>query len=173
MTFDVAKARALCEKASFHLTGNEIDEDLKTLVDQAAMLPAALDEIDRLIHSVDEAVIQLGACRLVAKQIQHEQAKRIAELEAALDEEKYENADALIDICKLRAALKKLGQAKRARGKALVEERATNPAGRCKHASDDYVCDELDGNCGGWDECPCKDELRHDARDQLRQEGLI
>ena len=76
-------------------------------------------------------------------------------------------------ITKQRAALKKLGQEKRARGKALVEERATNPAGWCKHASDDYVCDELDGNCGGWDECPCKDELRHDARDQLRQEGVI
>jgi hypothetical protein len=77
MTFDMQAARELCEKASFHLTGNEIDEDLKTLVDQAAMLPAALDEIDRLIHSVDEAVIQLGACRLVAKQIQNGQAKQI------------------------------------------------------------------------------------------------
>jgi|GEM_PF-4171830 hypothetical protein len=59
--------------------------------------------------------------------------------------------------------------------KALTEERAMNPAKMewCKHASDDYVCDELDGNCDGWDGCPCKDELLVDAREQLHAEGLL
>jgi len=170
MTFDVQAARELCEKASFHLTGNEIDEDLKILVDQAAMLPAALDEIDRLIHLVDETVIQLGACRLVAKQIQNEQAKRIAELEGDLSDYKKIARDLDRDLVKKamladkqHAALKKLGQEKRARDKALIEERARRTS-LVNFSPETRSTNEYRTQ---------PDRMKDVAREQLRQEGLI
>jgi hypothetical protein len=48
VTFDLEKARALCDQATFKATGNPIDETLKLLVDQAETLPAALDRIAEL-----------------------------------------------------------------------------------------------------------------------------
>jgi hypothetical protein len=63
---DIAKARGLCGKASFHLTGNEIDEDLKILVDQAAMLPVLLDEIDGLEKVISAPVESFGTPELIA-----------------------------------------------------------------------------------------------------------
>lgn len=46
MPFDIEKAREACNRATFHLVGDRIDEDLKVLVDQAALLPAALDALE-------------------------------------------------------------------------------------------------------------------------------
>ena len=46
MTFDLEKARALCNQATFTIRGDH--EDLRLLVDQAGLLPAALDRISEL-----------------------------------------------------------------------------------------------------------------------------
>ncbi len=187
MTFDIPKARQILKEIR-----EWPDMPIASKIDKTEalrdMVPALLDEIERLIHSVDETVIQLGACRFVAKHIQNEQAKRIAELDAeaqsyhdrkeefagriaelkeSLDDEKYENADALIDICKLRTALKKLGQAKRERGKALVE----------KEACLTYNTPDEDGHLPIFDfdelSSDAQDLRRERAREQLRREGVI
>ncbi|MCK9568696.1 hypothetical protein M0R72_07135 [Candidatus Pacearchaeota archaeon] len=157
--FDIAKARQ--------------EKRVSEIVDH--LLPAALGEIERLTRLVDETVVQLGACRLVAKQIQNGQAKRIAELEAALQVEKsahggtkYAAAEtsnqAFSRIAKQRAALKKLGEKVRQRGKALVEERA-----RCIacDASGDFV------DVRGEYMFRIVSPNINVARDQLRQEGLL
>ena len=46
MSFDLEAARALCNQATFTIKGDH--EDLKLLVDQAGLLPAALDRISEL-----------------------------------------------------------------------------------------------------------------------------
>jgi hypothetical protein len=71
---DIKAARELCEQATFHLTGNEMDEDLKILVDQAAMLPVALDRIEVLEGKIAASAACLDCV---------EKMFRIAELEAA------------------------------------------------------------------------------------------
>ena len=48
MSFDLEKARALCDQATFKATGNPMDGTLKLLVDQSCLLPAALDRISEL-----------------------------------------------------------------------------------------------------------------------------
>ena len=60
MTFDLEKARALCNQATFKATGNPINEDLKLLVDQSCLLPAALDRILEL----ESALIEERARRI-------------------------------------------------------------------------------------------------------------
>jgi cell division septum initiation protein DivIVA len=87
------------------------------------------------------------------------QAKRIAELESVGAKWAKEATRLHMKTLKQRAALKKLGQAKRARGKALVEERAR----RICHVPGDPV--------GHW---PRYEPIVIDeARKQLRQEGLL
>lgn len=111
-------------------------------------MAAAVSEIERLIHSVDEVVVQLSACRSVAKAIQNEQAARIRELEGAyrlfvesntkikiFEKKQTDGILAALDMyeelekknIKQHAALKKLGEKVRARGKAMMltkEQRA-------------------------------------------------
>ncbi|MCK9568925.1 hypothetical protein M0R72_08290 [Candidatus Pacearchaeota archaeon] len=67
---------------------------------------------------------------------------------------------------KQRAALKKLGEAKRARGKALAEERAHRYLNLERNA--DIVAWELDEVSENEQK-----RLRYNAREQLRQEGKI
>ncbi|MCK9571640.1 hypothetical protein M0R72_22005 [Candidatus Pacearchaeota archaeon] len=129
-------------------------------------LAAALDEIDRLIHLVDETVIQLGACRLVAKQIQNEQAKRIAELEGDLSDYKKVARDLVKKAMladKQHAALKKLGQAKRARDKALIEERARRTS-LVNFSPETRSTNEYRTQ---------PDRMKDVAREQLHREGVI
>lgn len=94
MTFDMKTARALCNQATFTATGNPIDETLKLLVDQAGMLPAALDRISelessakadeaRLIAAAEKARITYFGC-----DTPDHLADRILELEEALIEER-------------------------------------------------------------------------------------
>jgi hypothetical protein len=102
-----------------------------------------------------------------------DQAKRIAELEgnqcysgACSYAVNYEEdmTTYRIRIDKQRAALKKLGQAKRARGKALVEERANRIAGQ---QSGDFV--NVKGDHMYREVSP--ESCMVEARQQLRQEG--
>lgn len=86
-----------------------------------------------------------------------EQAKRIAELENSLGISAIETRDFQIIVRKQHAALKKLGQAKRERGKALVEERARfNVAMKVVPLNTNF---------------PNSDHKK--AREQLRREGLL
>lgn len=240
MTFDMQKARAVCEKATpgpwmkaikpeydvdyetaNHLVGGptgrdiydrdigifstavegwnsvcspqlEADADFITYV--RALVPALLDRIEELEAKIETTKTDNNHCVVAdwkfeeyRKRIE-EQAKRIAELDAeaqsyhdrkeefagriaelkeSLDDEKYENADALIDICKLRTALKKLGQAKRERGKALVE----------KEACLTYNTPDEDGHLPIFDfdelSSDAQDLLRERAREQLRLEKVL
>lgn len=75
--FDMQKAREICEKATFHLTGVAIDEDLKILVDQASLLPAALDRIEELENEA-KALIGTALDRM------EDQQATIESLKAAL-----------------------------------------------------------------------------------------
>jgi hypothetical protein len=104
--------------------------------------------------------------------------KRIAELEAALqveksshEETKYADSEAANQafsrIAKQRAALKKLGQAKRERGKALVEERA-----RGNYFDESQECEGYWWDRKNTDDCT-QNQYREVARDQLRREKLL
>ena len=83
------------------------------------------------------------------------------------------------DNRKKHAALKKLGEMVRARGKALVEERARRlvaAGAECFFrtpikGSILSKCDK--GIYCDWTTCPIKDEKRQDSREQLRAEGVI
>jgi len=173
MTFDMQAARELCEKASFHLTGNEIDEDLKILVDQAAMLPAALDRIEELQADNIRKDGLIG--RLMAEgndmpKTIDRLTKRIAELEGDLSDYKKVARDLDRDLVKKamladkqHAALKKLGQAKRARDKALIEERARRTS-LVNFSPETRSTNEYRTQ---------PDRMKDVAREQLRQEGLI
>lgn len=139
MTFDMKRARHHAD------TGD--------LMKTTKWLYAALDEIERL--QVRDAAMQ---AQIV------ENAKRIAELEEA---SAFECRDLYETIAKQRAALKKLGQAKRERGKALVEERARG----------NYFDESQDCEGYWWDRKNTDDytqnQYRENARDQLRQEKLL
>lgn len=148
MTFDMQKARQYAETSP--------------LMSHAPYI-VALDEIERQAKRIAE----LDAEAQSYHDRKEEFAGRIAELKESLDDEKYENADALIDICKLRTALKELGQAKRERGKALVE----------KEACLTYNTPDEDGHLPIFDfdelSSDAQDLLRERAREQLRREGLL
>lgn len=182
MTFDMQKASQICDNVQLDENG-----ELKAL-DQYAMAGAellrpALDEIERLgkwaIKNRDAATdLQYQLDEQV--DIVEKQAKRIAELEILLDvarkDEEWVANKFGAKIDKQRAALKKLGQAKRERGKALVEERAKDGAKLpelCDIVHDELMCPALDGNCEHWEGCPRKDKLRRIAREQLRREGKL
>ncbi|MDD3906423.1 MAG: hypothetical protein PHS46_07895 [Candidatus Omnitrophica bacterium] len=133
MTFDIQKSRQECG-----------------ILERLEMLPAALEEIERLRienttyremtspglvvcqrDTIDDQAKQIEDRNLIIGHMQaasEAQAKRIAELEA--DKAFWQKrSQTLREVCnaaevqdnKSRAALKKLAQAKRARGKALVE----------------------------------------------------
>ena len=79
------------------------------------------------------------------------------------------------------AALKKLGKAKRERGKALVEERIAGKfsnwiMNQCLHLGidDEPFCIKLGGPCEYHEgRCPISRDLHMIAREQLRQEGKL
>ena len=147
-------------------------------------LAAALDEIERLRHDVDSLTTALAAPGKTIIIGSEEQAKRIAELEAALqieksahEETKFSDAEKFCrdqaTVTKQRAALKKLGQAKRERGKALVEERAKTTGGiLCEYADDELFCAEREQWCD-WESCTINNKARQKIREQLRAEGLL
>ena len=85
-----------------------------------------------------------------------DQDKEIKRLEDALDKKRNREADLLILVGKQYAALKKLGGMVRARGKALVEERAKQV--------------EIPGD---RPDLTHEGEARLMARQQLRAEGVI
>lgn len=185
MTFDLKAAREICPRVK----GYE-DPDGGNFADfQAAeMLPAALDEIERLeaaylkaqnsnllrkqAYESLEKIASEQANRITEQsygikklkenlsdywQARDEQAKRIAELENSLGISAIETRDFQIIVRKQHAALKKLGQAKRERGKALVEERARfNVAMKVVPLNTNF---------------PNSDHKK--AREQLRREGLL
>ena len=98
--FDLKAARQMCDRYTSWKTLNLHPEcEPRCVSDAARELPAALDEIER-------------------------QANRIAELEVDNQKWREYNQQLYRANRKKHAALKKLGQAKRERGKALVEERA-------------------------------------------------
>ena len=82
MSFDLEAASALCNQATFKATGNPINEDLKLLVDQAGLLPAALDRIAEL----EEALIE-------------ERAKQLNVDEPCPGRTSYEHCTILDDVC--------------------------------------------------------------------------
>ena len=140
MTFDLKAARDALSRATKRAN---VATDIYHLA-ALTYLPAALDEIER-------------------------QAKRIAELQDDIKQLSAMVADSdavviirskedLAIIAKQRAALKKLGQAKRERGKALVEERVSEVYRNRPH-------DHYDDMITGADYA--------EARKQLRQEGKL
>jgi hypothetical protein len=192
-TFDLKAARARCEKATpgpwidsdgyIICPGMEIRNckahDLIFIMESRSTLPAALDEIERL----EAAYLKAQNSNLLRKQayeslekIASEQAKRIAELEASLQRER---AMAFSKIQRQRHAIARLSEAKRDRGKALVEERAKRlvaDRGDCLHRSP--IKNQLISRCDkgiicDWCQCPIKDEWRDEAREQLRREGKL
>ena len=92
--------------------------------------------------------------------------------------EEDEKVDLLKErISKQHAALKKLGKAKRERGKALVEERTWHfvmgGADECIVPDEEYP---IENDCYCVDEpknCPAFDYLKKIAREQLRVEGKL
>jgi hypothetical protein len=71
------------------------------------------------------------------------------------------------------AALKKLGQARRARGKALVEERAKKIEVPCRYDGSMTPCDYSGSNTGWRKDCDQKPRIRRLACEQLHQEGKL
>lgn len=121
----------------------------------ATALSLACDEVERLNHEVDVAR-NLAA---LAKDLVDDQAKRIAELEAGM-KSGFVGYQYRI-IAKQRAALKKLGQAKRERGKALVEERA------------DIIAYGNGYRLADFEISKSRERLLNEAREELRQEKLL
>jgi hypothetical protein len=127
MTFDMHRARAVAEKCQSR--DDSIDHDYWN-AHAGVVLPAALDEIERLQkdnESLMDALLGGGAKIIINSS---EQTKRISELEESNKylSDRWAGQSATIlkqesKLAKQRAALKKLGEDKRARGKALVEER--------------------------------------------------
>ena len=151
-TFDLKAARGKCDLyTSWKILDLRPECEPLCVSNAAKELPAALDEIERL-----------------------EAAYQKAQNSNLLRKQAYESLEKIAN--KQRAALKKLGNAKRERGKALVEERAQDGAKLpelCDIVRDELMCPELDGDCEHWEGCPRKDELRQRAREQLRLEGKI
>ena len=181
--FDLKAAREICIKLDLRYPARSlVDIDYQCAL-AAEMLPAALDEIERQANRIAELEADLeyyksgfhserGVHERVAAILGTDDApwmlaqraiERIAKLEILLgvarkDEEWVANKfGAKID--KQRAALKKLGQAKRERGKALVEERAR----RICHVPGDPV--------GHW--ARYEKVVVDEAREQLVHEGKL
>ena len=163
MTFDMHRARHHADTGDLMKTTKWLYHALDE-IDRQAKRIAELEEHKRDVQTI------IGPCR--------ELMSLAAHIEILLENTDYYTArrelNEVIDrsfgqqltIIKQHAALKKLGQAKRERGKALVEERA-----RFEY----YVQNE---NCESWPEARRKyPELEKKyidiAREQLRQEGKL
>lgn len=163
MTFDLKAARDALSRATERAN---VATDIYHLA-ALTYLPAALDEIEqqaKCIAELQDDIKQLSAT--------------VADSDAVVIIRSKED---LAIIAKQRAALKKLGQAKRERGKALVEERISGEfsdwiENQCPHWDIDVepFCVALDGPCEYREgKCPIRNELLDRAREQLRQEGKI
>ncbi|MCK9571308.1 hypothetical protein M0R72_20335 [Candidatus Pacearchaeota archaeon] len=154
MTFDMQKARAVCEKATLgpwvawggrithvgNFAGELFNaglycrqEDIMFVVGARTLLPAALDRIE-------------------------EQDKRIAELDAeaqSYHDRKEEFAGRIAEL-----------------KESLVEERAARHRRRCIESDDDDWC-EFPGSDEGCEGCSLPGKIRDEAREQLRREGVI
>jgi hypothetical protein len=104
-------------------------------------------------------------------------AKRIAELEREQHLWRYalhaDEINLVLKNEKQRAALKKLGKEKRARVKALVEERSKKIEVPCRYDSSMTSCDYSGSDTGWCKECTQKGKIRKLAREQLHQEGKL
>jgi hypothetical protein len=122
---------------------------------------------------------------MVRAQQNESMAKRIAELEGNLVTLGQSSQLRFTEFQSARekqhAALKKIGRAKRERGKALVEERAENIISGTSFclvacAEEDVLGEEeeceYEGNCE-LAVCPNADWYRRKAREQLHQEGKL
>ena len=162
MTFDLKSARVALSRATER---PNVATDIYHLA-ALTYLPAALDEIERqakriaeLQHFSDDP---MGHCNALRSRAQKAEA-RIAELEAGIRERDDTTGMLLALNATYRTALKKLGQAKRERGKALVEERSQWNA-ICR----DVGADPSDRYCTGEGE-----DGYPEAREQLRQEEKL
>ena len=140
--FDLKAAREKCDLyTSWKILDLRPECEPLCVSNAAKELPAALDEIERL-----------------------EAAYQKAQNSNLLRKQAYESLEKIAN--KQRAALKKLGQAKRERGKALVEERA-----HC------YLNLERNADIVTWDLDEVSENeqkrLRYEAREQLRREGKL
>jgi uncharacterized coiled-coil protein SlyX len=167
MKFDMQKAREICEEL-LH-PGEDCGASCQFCDEAKTMLPAALDEIDRQANRISalEQKLLTSECR------EREAMRRMAELEGNLSDYKKIARDLDFDLTKKAkrvdkqcSALKKLGQDKRARGKALVEERAHRYLNL--ERNEDIVAWELDEVSENEQK-----RLRYNAREQLHQEGKL
>lgn len=158
-TFDLKAAREAMARATER---PNVTTDIYHLA-ALTYLPAALDEIERqrarekefVLASSKRTQFALDTAKFWIDQYER-QAKRIAELEVDNQKWREYNQQLYRANRKKHAALKKLGQAKRERGKALVEERAKtacllHPIRLCGLTKEDY----------------------QEAREQLRLEGKL
>jgi len=197
------RARAVAEKCQSR--DDSIDHDYWN-AHAGMMLPTALDEIDRMQVEFDQCRINEASCMTemeIARRKIRRQTKHIADLEAITNVEITDHNMCMIRsilhgdphskgqrirsfnvagnvfrrMQKQRAALKTLGQAKRARGKALAEERARTIHSEWRGNNCDYhesaECRAAWRNFCGFVGCPHKNELIALAREQLRQEGKL
>ena len=145
MTFDLKSAREALSRATERAN---VAIDIHHLA-ALTYLPAALDEIEqqaKCIAELQDDIKQLSAT--------------VADSDAVVIIRSKED---LAIIAKQRAALKKLGQAKRERGKALVEERSQWNA-----ICHDVGADPTDRYCTGEG-----GDGYLAAREQLRVEGKL
>jgi len=167
MKFDVQKAREICEEL-LH-PGEDCGASCQFCDEAKTMLPAALDEIDRQANRISalEQKLLTSECR------EREAMQRMAELEGNLSDYKKIARDLDFDLTKKAkrvdkqcSALKKLGQDKRARGKALVEERAAK-------IQDANSGDSVDSRGHYMFHVADLGKCREMARGQLHQEGKL
>ena len=145
--FDLKAAREICSR----IKGYEDPDGGNSADFQAAeMLPAALDWIERL----EAAYLKAQNSNLLRKQA-------------------YESLEKIAN--KQRAALKKLGNAKRERGKALVEERAQRiyPFSMPRWGNVPEDDELLDHALFEKARQTGKNTYRWHAREELRQEGKL
>ena len=164
-TFDLKAARQMCAE----LPGRDklplpdrIDREERVL----RLFPAALDEIGRLRKALALKTEQhKGQAHVIGSylgmladfnELNESQTKRIAELEESLQRER---AMAFSKIQRQRHAIVRLSEAKRERGKALVEERAR----RICHVPGDPV--------GHW--ARYEKVVVDEAREQLVHKGKL
>lgn len=167
--FDMQKAREICDNPMFVYPNARV------------ALRSTLDEIERLQRDVDGLTTALAGSGKTVIIESATQAKRIAELEATVSALRSENCIGCVAkleyIDKQRSALKKLGKAKRERGKALVEERIwhfiVGGADECI-VPDEKFPENWDCYCVDAPmKCPANAYLREVAREQLRREGKL
>lgn len=141
-----------------------------------------LDGCVAIAHAVKDAILNLTSeeSELVSTFEQRSPGRyRYLENKVRILDQIYK--DDCSEMRKLHAALKKLGKAKRDRGKALVEERISGEfsdwiENQCPHwdIDEEPFCAELDGPCEYHEgECPISMELHRIARQQLRREGVL